>query len=55
MIVTNTHTVPNRDIAETLGVAAGEAVLGVDIDYGAFGSNGPVLMVSVNGTAAKLR
>jgi len=106
MIVMTTHTVPNREVAETLGVVAGEAVLGanvfrdlfagirdfvggraggyqkvlrdgrnmalddmieearaagadavigVDIDYEAIGSNGSMLMVSVNGTAVKLR
>ncbi len=106
MIVTTTHTVPNREVSETLGVVAGEAVLGanvfrdlfagirdfvggraggyqkvlrdgrnmalddmiteatsagadavigVDIDYEAIGSNGSMLMVSVNGTAVKLR
>ncbi len=106
MIVTTTHSVPNREITQTLGVVAGEAVLGanvfrdlfagirdfvggraggyqkvlrdgrnmalddmieeanaagadavigVDIDYEAIGSNGSMLMVSVNGTAVKLR
>ncbi len=106
MIVTTTNDVPNREISQTLGVVAGEAVLGanvfrdlfagirdfvggraggyqkvlrdgrnmalddmieeakaagadavigVDIDYEAIGSNGSMLMVSVNGTAVKLR
>ncbi|MDD9910325.1 MAG: heavy metal-binding domain-containing protein [Ahrensia sp.] len=106
MIVSTTNSVPNRDIAHSLGIVAGEAVLGanvfrdlfagirdfvggraggyqkvlrdgrnlalddmiaeakaagadavigVDIDYEAIGSNGSMLMVSVNGTAVKLR
>ena len=103
---TTTHDIPGREVAEVLGVVAGEAVLGanvfrdlfagirdfvggraggyqkvlrsgrehamedmveeardlgadaivgVDIDYEAVGSNGSMLMVSVNGTAVKLR
>ena len=104
--VTTTPDMPGREIAEVLGVVAGEAVLGanvfrdlfagirdfvggraggyqkvlrdgryhamddmidearslgadavvgVDIDYEAVGANGSMLMVSVNGTAVKLR
>ena len=106
MITTTTDTVPDREVAEILGVVAGEAVLGanivrdffanvrdivggrsgsyqkvladgrdlamndmveaahdlgadaivgVDIDYEGIGQSGGMLMVSVNGTAVKLR
>ncbi|MEL6750695.1 MAG: heavy metal-binding domain-containing protein [Pseudomonadota bacterium] len=106
MPVTTTPTVPTGEIAEVLGVVAGEAVLGanvfrdlfagirdfvggraggyqkvlrsgrghamedmieeaealgadaivgVDIDYEAIGETGSMLMVSMNGTAVKLR
>ena len=106
IIVTTSHDMPGREVAEVLGIVAGEAVLGanvfrdifagirdfvggraggyqkvlrsgrhhamedmveearelgadaviaVDIDYEAVGSNGSMLMVSVNGTAVKLR
>ena len=40
------------DEARKLGA---DAIVGVDIDYEAVGSNGSMLMVSVNGTAVKLR
>ena len=106
IIVTTGPDVPNREIAQVLGVVAGEAVLGanvfrdmfagirdfvggraggyqkvlrsgrghamddmieeaeemgadavigVDIDYEAIGETGSMLMVSMNGTAVKLR
>ena len=32
-----------------------DAIIGVDIDYEAIGQNGSMLMVSVNGTAVRLR
>ncbi|MEM7302271.1 MAG: YbjQ family protein [Pseudomonadota bacterium] len=38
--------------AEELGA---DAVIAVDIDYEAIGSNGSMLMVSANGTAVRLR
>ena len=106
MPISTTPDIPNREIAEVLGVVAGEAVLGanvfrdmfagirdfvggraggyqkvlrsgrghamddmieearelgadavvgVDIDYEAIGETGSMLMVSMNGTAVKLR
>ena len=33
----------------------GEALVGVDLDYQVLGKNGSMLMISVNGTAVKLR
>ena len=33
----------------------GDALVGVDLDYQVLGKNGSMLMISVNGTAVKLR
>jgi len=44
MLVVTTPTVAGREIAETLGMVSGEAILG-----------GGMLMVSANGTAVRLR
>lgn len=43
------------DMIEEARAAGADAVIGVDIDYEAVGQNGSMLMVSVNGTAVKLR
>ena len=106
MPISTTHEIPGQQVAEVLGVVAGEAVLGanvfrdmfagirdfvggraggyqkvlrsgrghamddmieealelgadavigVDIDYEAIGETGSMLMVSMNGTAVRLR
>ena len=49
MIVTTTHTVEK---GRSLG---GDALVGCDLDYQVLGKNGSMLMISVNGTAVKLR
>ena len=41
-----------RDEARALGA---DAVIGIDLDYEGVGQSGGMLMVSVNGTAVKLR
>ncbi len=43
------------DMAEEAYQMGADAVIGVDIDYEAIGQNGSMLMVSVNGTAVRLR
>jgi uncharacterized protein YbjQ (UPF0145 family) len=43
------------DMAEEAFQMGADAVIGVDIDYEAIGQNGSMLMVSVNGTAVRLR
>jgi uncharacterized protein YbjQ (UPF0145 family) len=44
MLVVTTPNVPGREIAETLGLVSGDAILGANM-----------LMVSANGTAVRLR
>ena len=43
------------DMADEAYQMGADAVIGVDIDYEAIGQNGSMLMVSVNGTAVRLR
>ena len=43
------------DMVEEARELGADAVIGVDIDYEAIGTNGSMLMVSMNGTAVKLR
>ncbi len=44
MIVTTTNTIQGREIADSMGIVTGEAILGANI-----------LMVSASGTAVRLR
>jgi uncharacterized protein YbjQ (UPF0145 family) len=62
MIRTTTNTLEGREIEEYLGVVIGEAVIlganaviGIDIDYEVVGQNGGMMMVSVSGTAVKVK
>lgn len=43
------------DMLEEARELGADAVIGVDLDYEAIGNNGSMLMVSINGTAVKLR
>ena len=43
------------DMIEEAEEMGADAVIGVDIDYEAIGETGSMLMVSMNGTAVKLR
>ncbi|MDA8870523.1 heavy metal-binding domain-containing protein [Rhizobiaceae bacterium] len=43
------------DMMEEARELGADAIVGIDIDYEAIGSNGSMLMVSMNGTAVKLR
>ncbi|MEM9733063.1 MAG: heavy metal-binding domain-containing protein [Pseudomonadota bacterium] len=44
-----------EDMIEEAQDLGADAIIGVDIDYEAIGQNGSMLMVSMNGTAVKLR
>lgn len=44
-----------QDMVDEAAALGADAVVGVDIDYEAIGNNGSMLMVSVNGTAVRLR
>lgn len=44
-----------EDMTEEAEALGADAIIGVDIDYEAIGQNGSMLMVSMNGTAVKLR
>ncbi len=44
-----------EDMQEEARQMGADAVIGVDLDYEAVGSNGSMLMVSANGTAVRLR
>lgn len=44
-----------QDMVDEAAELGADAVVGIDIDYEAIGNNGSMLMVSVNGTAVRLR
>jgi uncharacterized protein YbjQ (UPF0145 family) len=44
-----------REMCDEAVLAGGDAVVGVDLDYESFGSQGGMMMVSATGTAVKLR
>lgn len=44
-----------QDMVDEAAELGADAVVGIDIDYEAVGNNGSMLMVSVNGTAVRLR
>jgi len=44
-----------REMCDEAALAGGDAVVGVDLDYESFGSQGGMMMVSATGTAVKLR
>lgn len=44
-----------NDMLEAALELGADAIIGVDIDYEGIGQSGGMLMVSVNGTAVKLR
>lgn len=44
-----------EDMVEEARALGADAVVGVDVDYESVGSNGSMLMVSMNGTAVKFR
>ena len=54
MIVTTTPSIEGSRIVEYFGVVAGNAVVGVDLDYEVIGKSGSMLMVSASGTAVRV-
>ena len=61
MIRSTTPTLQGREITEYLGIVVGEAILGanaivgIDLDYEVLGAKNGMMMVSVSGTAVRIK